>query len=248
MHKGRTAETRYYYQVYAVNGEVRTDTSHPTIPATKSAVTGKAVKPVAPIGLVSEDAYDASQQEEGVLLLWSAPADPAGASLVSYQVQRKIMGKDDDFKTTEAAVTAGKTDYTDRLNRPVDQVRYYRIAAENSVGVSVWSDAVRIPAHNHPHEPRELTDPLEVTEDDAAAGTATIRWQPISGATSYHVAVIVDTEYTLVSGTYTEITDLTDREHIFTGLASGTPYIFAVIGEMSDGTYSGLAFQRMTLE
>ena len=88
-----------------------------------------------------------------------------------------------------------------------------------------------------------------VTASDAAAGTATIMWQPITGATSYHVAVITDDgNYTLVSGTYMEITDVSDREHMFTGLTSGTAYIFAVIGEMADGTYSGLAFERMTLE
>ena len=70
-----------------------------------------------------------------------------------------------------------------------------------------------------------------------------------AGATSYHVAVITDDgNYTLVSGTYTEITDATVREHMFTGLTSGTAYIFAVIAETMPDTYTGLAFEKMTLQ
>ena len=89
---------------------------------------------------------------------------------------------------------------------------------------------------------------LEVTATDGAAGTATMVWQPVPGATSYHVAVITDDgNYNLVSGTYTEITDTSDREHMFTGLTDGTSYIFAVIGEMADGSYSGLAHMTMTV-
>ena len=122
----------------------------------------------------------------------------------------------------------------------------YQVRARNTLGWSPWSTAITSPLPEPSAMPPAA---LEVTASDGAAGTATITWQAITDATSYHVAVITDDgNYTLVSGTYTEITDVTVREHMFTGLTSGTAYIFAVIAETTPDTYTGLAFEKMTLQ
>ena len=114
----------------------------------------------------------------------------------------------------------------------------------NSVDVGTETITVMLPLAEHTsHVPPAM---LAVTASDGTAGTATITWQAISGATSYHVAVITDDgNFMLVDDTYMKITDLVTREHMFTGLTSGTDYIFAVIAETTPAeTYTGLAFVK----
>ena len=256
------AETQWFFRVYGLNGATGpTNDEGKPLPAKtldeglaegserNDATTDSAVAPDAPGYLTAEDARDTNAQglgKQGVLVIWTAPSNQAGAPVLGYKVER----------STDAGVTyttmadnhnTGETHIVDQIERPTDESRVYRVTSINSVDVGTETITVTLPLAAHTaHVPPAA---LAVTASDGAAGTSTITWQAISGATSYHVAVITDDDnYTLVSGTYTEITDVTDREHMFTGLTSGTDYIFAVIGEMSDGTYSGLAFQKMTLQ
>ena len=159
------------------------------------------------------------------MVIWNAPADPAGAKVSGYEIQQK--SNDGEFIVVKE--TSTRTTHITDTQPGDDEVRQYRVRARNSEDWGPWSDAATIPLPTPSAMPPAA---LAVTASDGAAGTATITWQAISGATSYHVAVITDDgNYTLVSGTYTEITDVTDREHMFTGLTSGTDYIFAVIAE-----------------
>ena len=266
MHTGLLAETTRYYRVFAVNRVNMPETPAATTitveaadaaPDTDPATTPMASRPQVPIGLTAELAKDSRLKaagKQGVLLVWNAPPKPPGSPISSYRIERKVMGEDDDeWVEQEAASTASQTHYTDRDEPEAGEMRYYRVAATNRLtgnteGVSDWSNVIRIPIADHTsHVPPAA---IAMTASDGAAGTATIKWQAISGATSYHVAVITDDgDYTLVSGTYTEITDVTVREHMFTGLTSGTAYIFAMIAETTPAeTYTGLAFVKMTLQ
>jgi hypothetical protein len=203
-------------------------------------MTLEAGEPGMPVDLVVESAADSSftaTTRRGTLLLWNEPVDMGKDPHTSYQIQRKI--NDGAWETIMEDTKSLATHYNDQQEPAPDETRVYQVLARSGTGTGMPSNMAYFPA----------THESLVTASDAAAGTATIMWQPITGATSYHVAVITDDgNYTLVSGTYMEITDVSDREHMFTGLTSGTAYIFAVIGEMADGTYSGLAFERMTLE
>ena len=260
--KGVLAETQWFFRVYGLNGA--TGPTNGTGASTETslirglalgserndATTDSAVAPGAPGYLTAEDARDTNVQgvgKQGVLVLWTAPSNPAGAPVLGYKVERST---DDgaNYTTLTDNLNTGETHIVDDIERPTDETRVYRVTSINSVDVGTETIMVTLPLAEHTvHVPPAA---FAVTASDGAAGTATITWQAISGATSYHVAVITDDgNYTLVSGTYTEITDVTDREHMFTGLTSGTDYIFAVIAETTPaGTYTGLAFQKMTLQ
>ena len=260
MDKGLLADTTYRYRVYAMNDAVDSQAS-PGLAAVGDdmltnfdpspssdedpATTSGTIAPGAPTHLSAESALDsnfASTGARGVMVIWNAPADPAGAKVSGYEIQQKV--NDGEFAVVKETSTR-TTHYTATQPGP-DEVRQYRVRARNSEDWGPWSAAATIPLPTPSAMPPAA---LAVTASDGAAGTATITWQAISGATSYHVAVITDDDnYTLVSGTYTEITDATVREHMFTGLTSGTAYIFAMIAETTPDTYTGLAFEKMTLQ
>ena len=241
-HSGLLPGTDRWYRIVSKKGTtVRGDESG----AQARGNTLDAGRPGTPVDLVAESAKDSSfptANERGVLLFWNKTVEIGVDPLDGYTVQRRIdKGTvEGDWVIIEDDSESMTTSYHDDTELVTDETeRVYRVAARSGDGVGNWSNMAYFPA----------THESLVTASDAAAGTATIMWQPITGATSYHVAVITDDgNYTLVSGTYTEITDVSDREHMFTGLTSGTAYIFAVIGEIEDGTYSGLAFQRMALQ
>ena len=86
---------------------------------TESAETPAADKAAAPNGMTAEKAKNSSYSKaskKGVLLLWNAPTDPAGAKVTSYRVYRKIMGTDDDFMPIAYSNTFSETYYTDEEN------------------------------------------------------------------------------------------------------------------------------------
>ena len=80
-HTKRKAEETWYYRVFAINnpvygGDDRSETSD-----TVSAETDPVAPPAMPQGLVAEVAKDSNyggRFNQGVLLLWNAPEEPAG--------------------------------------------------------------------------------------------------------------------------------------------------------------------------
>ena len=259
--KGLLADTTYRYRVYAMNDAVHAAAIPTLDPVTDDTLledfdpspssdedpstTSGTTAPGAPTHLSAESAPDsnfAAAGARGVMVIWNAPADPAGAKVSGYEIQRK--SNDGEFIAVKE--TSTRTTHITDTQPAVDEERQYRVRARNSEDWGPWSEVATMPLPTPSAMPPAA---LAVTASDGAVGTATITWQAISGATSYHVAVITDDgNYTLVSGTYTEITDVTVREHMFTGLTSGTAYIFAVIAETTPDTYTGLAFEKMTLQ
>ena len=204
------------------------------------------------IPLGGEKTYTVTATDENMNIPAAVAADymAGGDYAITVRVRGTGTKQDEDVvglsSTGLLTVSAGKGTGTFTILAPVGASQGDSVTIRVLVNDTVEA-TMKVYFGDDPTPP--ATHESLVTASDAAAGTATIMWQPITGATSYHVAVITDDgNYTLVSGTYMEITDVSDREHMFTGLTSGTAYIFAVIGEMADGTYSGLAFERMTLE
>ena len=95
----------------------------------------------------------------GLLLLWNAPQDPAGADIRGYQVQR--MSNDGPWATLSESPHTGTTftDFTDTEGLEDDETRAYRVRAVSENGVEgEWSDTAYHPAMST-HEPAVATEP-----------------------------------------------------------------------------------------
>ena len=96
-------------------------------------------------------------------------------------------------------------------------------------------------------------DTADVT--DANTGTAVVTWEAIDDAAVYTVAVIDTTNAAMftIHGTPAMVTVTTgdpvaNRTASFTGIVSGTRYIFAVYAEVTGGGYSALRSVILTPE
>ena len=229
-----------YYRVYAVNSvnppadaetPVTTATDEAD-PETDHATTGKAVRPDAPMGLSAELAKDSklkSAGQQGVLVLWNAPKDPAGSPISGYRIERKVMGEDKDaWVELEASASAMRTHYTDR-DEPADgEMRYYRVAAINRLandaeGLSNWSNVAPIPVGEHTHNAAPMTVGTIADMTLTVGETKTIDLSmyfsdPEDDALTYGVG---SSDRAIVTGTFNETTGVTEM----TGVAAGTATI-----------------------
>ena len=165
-HKGLMASTTYRYRVYAVNDAVApVDTvAEPDQPALvvdtldasptseeDPTKTLSSTKPGAPTDLSVESATDSNfttTSARGVLVVWNGPADPAGAKVSGYEVQRKV--NDGEFKLLQQ--TSNRTTYyTDRSQPKANEVRMYRVRARNSQGWGPWTDGMTYPLPDQPN-------------------------------------------------------------------------------------------------
>ena len=116
MHVGLTAETKYYYQVFAVDDE-----GGKSLPsATAIGTTEKAEVPAAPKEL------DAMAVGTQINLTWKAPKDPAGAPVTGFRIDR--MKKDGNWVTIDNV--GDVTSYSDQ-NLEAETEYKYRIYAKN---------------------------------------------------------------------------------------------------------------------
>ena len=185
MDKGLLADTTYRYRVYAMNDAVdgaglarghRRSTlanfdvspSSDEDPSTTSGTTA----PGAPTHLSAESALDsnfASTGARGVMVIWNAPADPAGAKVSGYEIQQKS----NDGEFTVVKETSSRTTHYTATQPGEDEVRQYRVRARNSEDWGPWSGAATIPLPMSSAMPPAA---MLVTASDGAAGTATITW------------------------------------------------------------------------
>ena len=116
MHVGLTAETKYYYQVFAVDDE-----GGKSLPSgTAIGTTEKAEVPAAPIEL------DAMAVGTQINLTWKAPEDPAGAPVTGFRIDRMKKGGNWVTITNVGDVTS----YSDQ-NLEAETEYTYRVYAKN---------------------------------------------------------------------------------------------------------------------
>ena len=135
---GLTGSTEYDVQVRAVNAAGESEWS-----ATVTETTAPPTAPEAPTGLTAR----VVSGEARVVLSWTAPANTGGAPITGYKIE---ASDDGNTSWTEVHTTAGDvTSYTDEGDEgdgpvfEVGEVRYYRVAAVNSVGEGAPSSVAK---------------------------------------------------------------------------------------------------------
>ena len=135
---GLTGSTQYDLQVRAVSAAGESEWS-PIVTGT----TAPPAAPEAPTGLTARVVSGEAQ----VVLSWTAPANTGGAPITGYKIE---ASDDGNTSWTEVHTTGGDgavyTDVGDDGDGPmfgVEEVRYYRVSAVNSVGESAPSNVAK---------------------------------------------------------------------------------------------------------
>ena len=158
--KGLVQKTRWQFQVYALNDAtepaVADDAANAAPPqgvaagsATVSAKTGSAVVPMMPANLTAEAAQDtnaAGVGSRGVLLMWNAPADPDGAKVTGYKIERSI--NDGEYSIRVENMPANRTFWVDRTELKTNS-HTYRVTSRNAVGPGTEMAMVTVPLAEH---------------------------------------------------------------------------------------------------
>ena len=243
-HKGLRAEDRWRYRVFAVNSAGYAVSSD-----TVDDETGKADTPPAPENLTKESAHDSNSTPagtRGVVLLWTTPADPPGAPVTGYRVQRSI--NDSVFETVRSTEF---THWVDRQQPADGEVRAYRAVAINAVGhdetdyseikfrVEGTGDdqmLILVPEHTHPPASTVLTKPSDVmaTVGVTDPGDITVTWTPGENAPGGHLVLLFNSDFTEVPhvGTPTE-----EGMYTIPDVATAGNYVVVVVSVKSRSEY-----------
>ena len=156
MHTGLKAGQTWRYRVLAVNEDAdggKTPTENESQAEVREATTHQESMPDAPEMLTAEVAKDSNAEattQRGVLLLWNAPDDPAGADIGGYRVQRMKDGG--AWETLVNNTGDADTDYTDSEEPEMGEMRGYRVAAISTNDIAgAWSNTAYHPAMMHTH-------------------------------------------------------------------------------------------------
>ena len=172
----------------------------------KRGETARAAVPLAPQDLTTEPAKDANSdfsQELGILLLWNAPDDPAGAMVTGYAVSRRMKlagGEWSEWDDAWGSISADdllRTYFTDTDEPDEGEERAYRVAATSARGDSAWSEMAYAPTRSDTHTPvvgPEVGSATSVTTGlFNEGGVIQVNWDPAPNATGYIIyAVNVD--------------------------------------------------------
>ena len=145
---GLTIDTTHYYKVYAVNPSG-------TSPASTVASATTFDIPTQPLNLILTPTAGPPINLLEVTLTWALPADNGGTAITEYYVERST-----DNNTWGAApsgtITPPTRSYTDS-SLVTETTYYYRVLAENSVGVGDWSATVEYESPTLPGAASSLT-------------------------------------------------------------------------------------------
>ena len=263
---GLPQKTRWQFEVFALNdaSDMDADDASPDPDAdglhgvaksgdTVAAKTGAASKPGAPQNLTAQLARDTNEVEgignQGVLLLWNPPADPAGAPVLTYKIERKV--NDAEFEARVDSHPAGMTHWVDKSEPAADETRAYRITAINAAGLGAEMATVMIPyPPTHTTHDVASTDIMPVSGLDAVAGTvagtADVSWTAGANATMHWIYAIRADE---MEGGYTFMQTSSNSSHTLTGLDSDVEYIVGVSagkGTLPGGEWSTWMFTMVT--
>lgn len=222
MHVGLTAETKYYYQVFAVDDE-----GGKSLPsATAIGTTEKAEVPAAPTEL------DAMAVGTQINLTWKAPKDPAGAPVTGFRIDR--MKKRGNWVTI--ANVGDVTSYSDQ-NLEAETEYTYRVYAKNRGKQSSGTIAT---ASTHPGRsiasttatattgvagatPVAITAPTDVRVT-VSGNSITVTWTDGTGPAG------LKHDVGLFTSDLSEFVDFsindTDNTHTFTGVDAGEYAVF----------------------
>ncbi len=209
MLTGLEQKTRWKFEVYGLNGATVGGDPDAAVKGvakeseTEDAKTTEAVVPSAPVNLTAELARDTNFSgigSRGVLVLWNAPSDPAGAPLSGYKIERKV--DDGEYEEKVSSRSAGMTHWVDTSEPAEGEVRVYRVTSINAVGTGTEMAMVAIPlaAHiTHPPGSTALTAPTGVMATDAG-NPVTVTWTPGENADGGHLVLVFNSDFTAVPG------------------------------------------------
>ena len=152
-HTGLTGGARRYYRLRATNSEGDSDWSDVI-----DASTNAAGQPGPPTGVSAVPDGDSA-----IDVSWQAPADDGGSPITRYEVQ---WSADGEGGWRGAGVTPdGDTLTFKHTGLSFSTTRYYRVAARNARGLSIWSEPpyysattlASVPGRPEPHEPARPT-------------------------------------------------------------------------------------------
>ena len=242
--KGLEQKTRWQFGVFALNAATDTSQTAPVGVAlssdTVSAKTGAAMVPMMPANLSAEVARDtnvAGTGSRGVLLLWNAPADPDGAKVTGYKIERSINGG--DYSVRMENMPANRTYWVDLLELDTN-THVYRVTSRNAVGPGTEMATVMIPLADHTtHTPdvpdtSTLTAPTDVTATSNAAGMVTVSWTDGENAPGGHLVLLFTGDFTEVPGI--EVPADGTNTQSFTNIAAGE-YVAVVVSIKSRSEY-----------
>ena len=245
------AETQWFFRVYGLNGPTGT-TGENGSPDTASAArnieiglaagserndatTDSAVVADAPPYLTAQDARDTNElgvNRQGVLVIWTSPANPAGAPVLGYRVESSVDGAAFEVLPDADNLNTGETHYVNDDELPEGESRVYRVTSINSVAVGTESITVMLPlAADHMHPPGTVGDASGLTTaPGTAAGTAVLTWTEGDNANIHWVlGIAVNADDSLDFGDRKWMQVDSGSPYTVTGLTSGKMYTFAII-------------------
>ena len=243
---GILQETRWRFWVYALNGatgptdaagaSIAVETRREGLAENSDQAddkTGEATTADAPPYLTAESAKDTNLDvptKQGVLVLWTSPANPAGAPVLSYKVERKIG--DGEFVVQENNVVAGQTYWPDGDEPAPGQVTVYRVTSNNEVDEG-GSTTVTVPLAEHMNPPGTVGDASGLTTaPGTAAGTAVLTWTEGDNANIHWllgIAVNADGSFDYSDPNRKWMQVDSGSPYTVTGLTPGKMYAFAII-------------------
>ena len=250
------AETQWFFRVYGLNGPTGTTdlNGSPDSASTtrgievglaaeserNDATTDSAVVANAPPYLTAQNARDTNElgvNRQGVLVIWTSPANPAGAPVLGYRVESSVDGAAFEVLPDADNLNTGETHYVDEDELPEDETRVYRVTSINSVDVGTESITVMFPlAADHMHPPGTVGDASGLTTaPGTAAGTAVLTWTEGDNANIHWVlgiAVNADDSFDFGDRKWMQVDS--DSPYTVTGLTSGKMYTFAIISGYYD--------------
>ena len=200
-------------------------------------MTSRADVPMAPNGLVAEEARNSSltgTNNRGVLLLWNAPEDPTGDELEGYVIARKVDDGAWDEEWKEIRESDPRTYLTDNDVPADDEVRYYRVAAFNSTGTGDFTDMVRYPSDgSHVPATGTMGEVSGVTATSDTDGEVTVMWMGGDNADRYFIIALERGSSPLVIGF--ERAESGASEATITGLNSDASHLVIVLALKGTG-------------
>ena len=208
-----------------------------------SATTDAAVVPGAPQRLSAQFALDNNVEgigEQGVLLLWNPPANPPGAPVQTYKIERSIDGE--DYTVRVSSHTANTTHWADPQEPPegesLDVPRHGHQRCRPRYGDGHGHDPVSRRQATRTRQTLSPPPTSPIATAGSVVGTVDLKWMAGANATGHYVIGIPTAD--IAAGNYDNVImpvmASSNSGHMVTGLQSGVEYSFLVIAVRGSGS------------